>query len=191
MTIISDGTGSGNKATVGSDNRLKTYSKSASIQHIVSEDDEQAYQVIGTSTLAAGTVPVLHIKNDSSKLMIITYMRHQVIGASGGTDFPNASNYFQVGLGRTYASGGSIVTPVNMSSGSGNTADITCYGNSPVLAGTVKELDRWYTKADGDMNTFNKEGALIVQPNNTMEISYTGDRTAGTIYARISFILGD
>jgi len=40
------------------------------------------------------------------------------------------------------------------------------------------------------MNTFNKEGALIIPPNQTMEVSYIGDRTGGTIYTRISFIMG-
>lgn len=192
MTVILDGTGNAYKAKVGSDHRLRTYSKSASIQHVESEANEQAYQVIGLASLAATTVSVLHItNNDASRLMIVTYIRHQVIGASGGTAFPNESNYFQVGLGRTYNSGGSEAIPVNVSSGSGNTANIIAYQGGPTLDGTIKEIDRWYTKSDGDMNTFNKEGALIIQPNNTMEISYTGNHTSGGIYGRISFIMGD
>ena len=191
MSIIVDGIGTGYKAKVGSDNRLRVYSKSASLQHVVSEDNEQAYQVIGLADLAATTVTVLHLKNLSSHLLIITYIRHQVVGASGGTSFPNTSNYFQVGMGRTYVSGGSVTTPVNVSAGSGNLAEVTAYQGAPVLTGTFNEIDRWYTKDDGDMNTFNKEGALIIQPNNTMEISYTGDHTSGIIYGRISFVIGD
>jgi len=189
--FIKDGTGSGFMAKVDSDNRLRTYAKSASIQHVVSEHDEGAYQIIGIATLSAGTVPVLHIKNVSSDTnMVITYIRHQVIGAAGGTAFPNDSNYFSVRLGRTYSSGGDTATPVNVFSGSGNVAKITAYQNEPTLSGTADEIDRWYTKSDGDMNTYNKEGALLVPPNKTIEVAYVGDRTSGTIMARISFIMG-
>ncbi len=189
--MIKDGTGSGFLAAVDSNNRLRTYAKSASIQHVVSEHDEEAYQLIGVATLNTGTIPVLHItNNDSEKNMVITYVRHQVVGASGGTSFPNDSNYFSVSLGRTYVSGGSLAVPVNVFSGSGNTPKITAYQAEPTLAGTSNEIDRWYTKSDGDMNTFSKEGALIIPPNKTMEISYVGDKTSGTIYARISFIMG-
>jgi len=181
-----------NTAKVGDDRRLRVYAKSASIQHTVSEDDEEAYQVVSITSLSSGTVPVLHIKNTSTtKLMIITYIRHQVIGATGGTSFPNTSNYFSVRLGRLYASGGTECSPVNVYSGSGNEAEVTCYGNDPTLSGTAQEIDRWYTKADGDMNTYNKEGALIIPPNKTMEIAYVGDQTGGTIFARVSFIMGD
>ena len=187
---IRDGHGSGNLAKVSSDGRLRTYSKSASIQHVVSEHEEEAYQLIGTATLSSGTVCALHITNTSDELMIVTYLRHQIVGATGGTAFPNTSNYFSVGLDATYTSGGSEATAVNVFVGSGNTAGITAYQGDPTLGGTKKEIDRWYTKADGDMNTFNKEGALIVPPNKTMCICYVGDQTGGTIYARISFIFG-
>ena len=188
--MIKDGTGTAFLARVDSDHRLRTYAKSASIQHVVSEHEEGAYQVIGIATLSAGTVVALHIKNISSGNMVVTYLRHQVVGATGGTSFPNTSNYFTIGLGRTYSSGGSAATPVNVFGGSGNTAEVTAYQADPTLAGTALEIDRWYTKADGDMNTFNKEGALIIPPNQTMEVSYIGDRTGGTIYTRISFIMG-
>jgi len=190
MDTIRDGKGSGALAEVGSDNKLRVSSKSSSIQHNVSAEEKQAYQVIGTATLSAATVVVLHIKNTSSTLnMVITYLRHQLIGATGGTAFPNSSNYFSIGLGRIYSTGGAEVTPVNVNAGSGNTADAIVYEDGPTLTAHSKEIDRWYTKSDGDMNTFNKEGALIIPPNKTMEVSYTGDQTGGLIYARISFIM--
>lgn len=188
---IKDGTGKGYLAKVNEENLLMTYAKSASLQHFVSEHNEEAYQVIGVATLSSGTVVVLHITNNSDKNMIITYLRHQVVGATGGTTFPNANNYFSIMLGRTYSTGGVVATSVNMFAGSGNTSKVTTYQTDPTLTGTGLEIDRWYTKADGDMNTFNKEGALIIPPNKTMEISYIGDNTGGTIYARISFIMGD
>lgn len=190
MSFIKGGTGNGYLAEVDSENRLSTYSKAASIQHVVSESVQGAYQVVGITDLSAGEVTVLHLKNVSSvDNMTVTYIRHQLVGASGGTDFPNSDNYFSVSLGRKYASGGTEVDPVNVFAGSGNTAKVIVY-KDPTLEGTAREIDRWYTKADGDMNTFNKEGALIIPPNETMEITYTGDKTAGSIYGRISFIVG-
>ena len=187
---IVDGSGKGYSAKVGEDNRLWVNSKSGSIQHSNSSVEKQAYQLIGVASLISGTVTVLHIKNtDSVRNLVVTYLRHQVVGCSGGTTFPNASNYFSVRLGRTYSSGGAEAVPVNVNAGSGNTADLIAYQGGPTLAGTAKEIDRWYTKADGDMNTFNKEGALILPPNTTLEVSYIGDQTAGTVYARISFIM--
>jgi hypothetical protein len=165
------------------------YAQSASNQHVISEDNQDAFQIIGVATLASGTVTALHIKNTSNKRLVISYIRHQVIDAAGGTAFPNASNYFKLALGRTYSSGGSAKSPVNVYSGSGNDADITAYEGAPTLAGTANEIDRWYTKAEGDMNAFNKEGALIIPPNQTVELSYVGDQTSGILYTRVSFYM--
>lgn len=187
-TIVDGGTG--DAAKVDDNQRLWVNSKSSSIQHVASEDNQDAYQIIGGATLASGTVVVLHLTNDDpNKNLVVTYIRHQTFGSSGGTEYPNTSNYFSIGLGRVYVSGGSSATPVNVFSGSGNSADITAYQDNPTVTGTLMEIDRWYTKADGDMNTFNKEGSLIIPVNRTLEVSYVGDRTSGGIYARISFIM--
>lgn len=188
--LIEDGTGGGYKSKVTQQNELKTAGESRSIQHEASKVDEQAYQVIGTATLSSGTVVPMHLKNTSAtKKMVITYIRHQVIDQSGGTAIPNASNYFSVRFGRTYSSGGTEVTPVNVNRGSGNAADATTYNDDPTLAGTATEIDRWYTKAEADMNIFVKEGSVIIKPNNTIELAYVGDQSSGTIYARLSFIM--
>jgi hypothetical protein len=188
--LIKDGTGQGYYAGVNFENRLMVTAKTESLQHLISQDYGQAYQAIGTATLASGRVTVLHLKNTSSdKNMVVTYIRHQVVGATGGTAFPNALNYFEVSGGRTYLSGGDLKVPVNVNRGSGNLAEAIVYNGSPVLTGTESEIDRWYTQSDGDMNTLNKEGSLIVQPNNTIELSYTGDQTAGIIYTRVSFLM--
>lgn len=189
--IIADGIGRGYKAKVTKDNLLSTYTVSASLQHVISESKENAYQVIGTATLASGTVVGLFINNTTTKDLVITYCRHQIIGASGGTSFPNSSNYFSIALNRTYSSGGSVATPVNVNVGSGKSSGVTCYHGNPTLSGTSTDIDRWYTKADGDMNIFNKEGALILKPNNTLELSYTGDQTGGLLYTRLSFVFDD
>jgi hypothetical protein len=188
--MVRDGKGRGYLAGVDKKNRLQTRSVAESIQHNISVDNEEAYQCIGTATLAAATVVGLHIKNTSvTKNMIVTYIRHQIIDQSGGTAIPNASNYFRVALGRTYSATGSTATPVNIFSGSGNQAEVTAYQDDPTLTGTAREIDRWYTKSECDMNAFNKEGSVIIPPNQTIELSYVGDQTGGILYTRISFLL--
>ena len=187
---IKDGTGTGNLASVSGSGRLQVYSKAAPIQHVVSEQDQKAFQVIGTATLASGTVVSLHVtNNDSERNMVVTYIRHQIIDQAGGTAFPNASNYFRVALNRSYTSGGAAATPVNIYAGSGVTPNVTAYQTAPTLGGTAGEIDRWYTKAEADMNTFNKEGAIVIPSNGTIELAYVGDQTSGTIYSRLSFFM--
>ncbi len=192
MNMITDGKGTGYRARVDNSNRLLVRSFSETIQHSVSHNEGQAYQIIGEATLSSGTTTALHIKNISStKDLIITYLRHQIIDQSGGTAFPNVSNYYRISLGRIYDSEGTEVTPVNLNTNSANSAEVTVYNDDPSLTGTANEIDRWYTKAEGDMNTFNKEGSIILGQNGTLELSYIGDQTSGTIYTRLSFIMMD
>ena len=187
-----NGTGSGCfPLEIGSDNRAQVRAVAESLQHATAHEEQNAYQVIGEADLASGTVVPLHISNGSvSSDIIVTYIRHQSIDAANGTAFPNVSNYFRLNFGRTYASGGTLATIVNTNSGSVKTSEAVVYEDNPTLTGTtVLSLDKWYTKAEGDMNTFNKEGAVILRPGQTMELAYIGDHTAGIIYSRLSFIV--
>ena len=188
---IKDGKGRGNVAGVNSNNQLEVYAQTASLQHVLSHRDGQAYQVWGTANLGSGTVIPLHIKNDNAdRDLIATYIRWQVIDQASGTELPNASNYMTIALGRTYASGGAIATPINVNARSGNIPQITVYQSNPTLAGTAKVFDRWYPKAEGDMNVWNKEGTVILGRDDTLELAYVGDHTSGIVFARVSFIMG-
>ncbi len=179
---------SGYTAKVNKDHRLFVRAKVGMNQHVIAEETQQTYQVFGTATLSSGTVIPLHIQNtNADKSLVITHIRHQVLDQSGGTAFPNASNYFSVGMNRTYSSGGSTATPVNTYASSGNTALATVYQDNPTLAGTVSELDRWYTKAEGDMNVWEKWGSVILPPSGTIEFAYVGDQSSGTVFTRVSF----
>ena len=188
---IESGVGNGKWAGVDLNNRLIVAAETFPYQHIISKEEEQSYQVSGTATLASGTVVGMIIKNTSTtRNMVVTYVRHQIIDAAGGTAFPAAACYFTLNVGCSYTSGGAAVTPVNMAVGSGNIAEIEAYDSAPTIAvGT--EIDRWYTKAEGDMYSYNKEGALIVQPGQSMCVSYIGDHTSGIVYSRVSFLMED
>ncbi len=191
MTLmVKDGTGKGYLAKVSKDNHLQVESVAETIQHHISKEEQQAYQLIGTANLAAAAVVCLHIKNTSStRILVGTYIRHQIIDQSGGTALPNVSNYFKISFDRIYSSGGSSITPVNMYAGSGKAAEVTAFGSAPTLTGTANEFDRWYTKQEADMNVFIKEGSIILPPGQTMELAYVGDQTGGIIYSRLSFIM--
>ena len=192
MGMIFDGRGSGRRAEVDTSYRLLTRSFSESIQHSTSDEEGQAYQVVGETDLSLGTTVALHITNTSqTHKLVITYCRHQIVEGTGGTAFPNSSNYFRITMGRDYVSGGTLITPKNVNSRSANNAEVTCYTGNPTLNSESHgaTIDKWYTKSYGDMNTFNKEGSLIIGNGGTLELSYVGDRTDGKIYTRLSFLM--
>jgi hypothetical protein len=190
MAFVDDGTGTGNKARVTSEKRLSTEAVASPIQHHISHNSEGAYQVSGEATLAAATVSILHIENTSTDNdMIVSYIRLQIVGQTGGTAIPNTSNYFRVSTGRTYASGGALKAPTNVHFGSPKTSEVSVYSSGATLAGTAIEIDRWYPTSDGDRITYTKEGSIIIPRGQTLEMSYIGDHTGGLAYARVSFFM--
>ena len=185
--LIEDGQGTGYKAHVTNEHELVVRAVSESIQRHRSEVGD-AYQVIGDfAAVNNSTFPVLHIKNThTSKVMYITYIRLQPVSLSGGAF--SSDTFFSIGTGRTVASGGTVVTPVNMNLGSGKTANATCTDNNPTMSGTFTEFDRWYPDANHKMQTFNKEGSISLAQNDTLEITLRSNHTDGTAYARVSFV---
>lgn len=187
--IIESGIGNGKLAAVDGDNRLSVVSFNLPFQHLVAKDYQKTFQVWGEATLASGTVTPLHIKNTSSdKVLVLTYLRWQVIDPAGGTALPSAANYMTFGFGPTYTSGGTAVTPVNMSSGSSVVSSITAYQGNPTLSGTSTVFDKHYAKAEADINTYSKEGAALILPGSTFVAQFVGDHTSGTVYARASLV---
>ena len=186
--IIESGSGNGKIATVDSDNRLSVVSFGLPFQHLIAKDYNKTFQVLGEANLASGTVTPVHIKNNTSdKVLVLTYLRWQVIDPAGGTGLPSAANYMELGFGPTYSSGGTAVTPVNMSSGSSVISGAVAYEGNPTLSGSLTVADRWYPLAEGEMFSYNKEGATIILPGATFAMQFTGDHTSGKVIARVSF----
>jgi hypothetical protein len=185
--IIEDGKGTGKKARVDGQNRLVVNARSESIQHYTSQEEENAYQILNVIDFTPGTTVSQHITNNDPVLdMVVTYVRHQIIATTA--TLPSVNEYFRIAFGRTYASGGLEIKPVNVFNGSGNTADVTVYCSNPTVEGTAVEIDRWYTKAVGDMYSFNKEGSVVIKSGRTIEVSYVTSAT-GTLYTRVSFLM--
>lgn len=180
----------GNTAKVDSNRRLHIAGKASPLQHIVSEENQQAYQAQGHVTLVNGTGTALHIKNVSTdKNVIITFIRLQMIDPVAS--IPEAETYAVLSENTTVASGGAPVTPVNMFLGHSNAAEVEATsGSTPIVTGgTATEFDRWYPVSDGDSNTYNKEGVLIIPPQQSINVSMVSGTAGGALHVRISFIM--
>lgn len=186
--IIESGIGNGKMAAVDGDNRLLTASFNIPFQHLIAKDYAKTFQIWGEANLASGTVTPLHLKNSGADtVMVITYLRWQVIDEANGTALPNAANYIEFGYGAQYVSGGTVVAPVNMTSSSSVISNAQAFQGTPTLSGSPLVFDRHYPKSEGDMYSYNKEGAALLLPGSTFTAQYTGDHTAGKVYCRMSY----
>ena len=189
MSIIKDGVGTGKSAKVNQDNQLEVHASIAEQIHWYSEVKGQAYSVVGvTDTLTAATVPILHFKNTSTTAeLVIEAINFQTIAEAA--TIPASGIYFQIAFGRTFSSAGTLITPINVNSGSGNAAEVTVYHSTPVLAGTASEFRRIYNQTDGELYEIHPDGAIIIAPNDTLEISYVTTGTAGIASASVLFYM--
>jgi hypothetical protein len=189
---IEDGTGKGYLTKVTSDNQLKVRSESRQIQHHVSINHKQAYQVSGlTPSVTSGNNTLLLLQNTSSdKYCVFTYLRMQVVDLTGGTTATDKEHYFQIGFNTSYTSGGDLKTPINMNTSSANLADVIVYENKPIVSGSIDEIDRRYI-IDENQYVWNKEGSLILGQNDYLEIRLVTDHTSGEAWARMSFLMVD
>lgn len=186
--IIESGSGNGRLARVDSGGRLSVAAFNLPFQHVIAKENQATFQVWGTANLASGTVTPLHLKNNSSdKILVLTYLRWQLVSPAGGTPIPNVSNYLTFGFGATYTSGGNAATPVNMSSGSSVVSTALAYKNNPTLGGSLQIADRHYPSVDAEMYTYNKEGSTNILAGSTFTAQYVGDHTSGLVYVRASF----
>lgn len=187
---IEDGRGSGMLAKVTETFQLETRSESHELQHHISRNDGNAYQVLSIDTgITATTQTLLHLKNnDSSKALIVSFIRMQAITDTASK--PVAGEYFEMGFGRTVASGGTAATPVNLNSTSGNTASITATGVEPTMAGTFQSIDRQYNIASCEEVPFSKQGSIILGLNDTFEVRFVSGGV-GEAKCRITFMMID
>jgi len=181
-----NGTGDDREAAVG-DHGLEVSSTMQSIQHVISHDEQNAYQVSGLVTVNTTEKPVLTLKNTSpTKKVVVTYMRVTTIGAA----VASATAFFAFKNAGSRSSGGTAVTPVNMFSGSPKSASVEAYestGSDVVMNGAEVEFDRNY--AANSMEKYGKEGVLVLDTNQSVTITHIGSTVAGSAYARISFYM--
>lgn len=185
---IKDGTGRGFLLGITPQNQAKVVAEVHSLQHHIARHTGQTYQAISIDTgITAKTQTLLHLINtDADKVLVISYMRMQAITDTASK--PVVGEFFEIGFGRTVASGGSTTTPVNMNRASGNVAKVTATGIDPTMAGTFTAFDRVYNESSGREYVFNKEGSIILGLNDTIEIRFVS-AGAGEAKARITFMM--
>lgn len=178
----------GKIAGVTSEHQLQVEAEVHELQHHISRSTGQAYQVRGeTDTLTAATIPVLHLRNDDpDRALVISFIRSGVVATNAS--LPAIAEYFALGFNTTI-SGGTAVTPVNMNRKSGSDALVTATTSTPTSAGTFVEFDRWYPNSNGDRESYNKQGSIILGLNDTIEIRHISTGTAGVSWARITFMM--
>ena len=188
---IEDNSGNSYGLKVTEEGQALVRAESQELQHHISFNNGQVYQVIGgTDDVVSGTNTLLHIKNDSTNLKaIVTFIRLQVPPiADASPTLPGVGTYFQIGRDTSRVSGGAGVEPVQMNFSMGNVADLTVFKDQVTVSGTFTEFDRWYP--DHSMHVFNKQGSLIMGLNDTLEIRLVSDQAALTAaYCRVTIML--
>ena len=181
--IIESGIGNGKFAAVDEDNRILTASFNIPFTHLIAKDYNRVFTIEGNTTPTPGEVNVLHVKNNStSNIVVVTRVIMQAVTLSGGTATPNSGNYFQLLNGLGYTSGGLSAPVANTSSGSAVTSDVNAYDSNPVLSGSGTSLGRHYP-LDSSPYEIRTEGSIIILPQQSFTVGYTGDQTGGFLYA--------
>ncbi|RLF67100.1 MAG: hypothetical protein DRN30_00715 [Thermoplasmata archaeon] len=180
---IQDGAGKGYEVQVNSENQLKTSTVSESRQHHVSKEHQKAFQVSTNLSVTISKQNLLLITNDSSESLVVTYIRLMTVSA----DATNENAYFTLEGGGDYVSGGNSITPINMNIGQSREAVAIAYDGDTaiVVDSNFVEFDRNYTA--NSMQSYNKDGSLILPRGASLLITHTGSSTDGTVYARASF----
>lgn len=182
----SDGTIAG----VSQEHQLLGRIESHELQHHISWNSEEAFQTISVDTgITAKTQTIMHIINNSAtKNVVISFIRFAAITNTASK--PVVGEYFETGLGRTVASGGTETTPVNMNAISGKVAPVTVTGIDPTMAGTFNLIDRRYHQASGVEQVYNKQGSIILGLNDTFEVRFLSAGT-GEAVCRVTFMMMD
>lgn len=196
ITVIKDGAGTSQLARVDNQNRLHT----SSVDHIeishASIHDQEAYSVIGATTIAAGAekIVLILINNPTSPdLIAIDSLRIALIGETG------KPVTFKAYIGRrTYTSGGTIAIPVNLYANSTTILDVSSYYDNPTIGGTDLQIQQAFEEATTTLDT-TFDGSIILPPNSSIRITATGDATASgsktafvrLLYYRVDMTLHD
>lgn len=162
--LIEDGAGSGYKAKVGTDNRLKTIALTRSVEHQANHADGQGYNVLFAGTPAGAGDCFFYMKNNSDTDIVIEGVTHMVASAE--------SIYYNISDTGTLGGTSDATVPANLNAGSGNVADVTCetvIGDAAVditgLSGGTKVQQYWLTTTQSTY--INLDQDIIIPKNKT------------------------
>jgi len=188
---IDSGLGNGKTAGVDGDNRLLTASFNIPFSHLIAKDYQNTFAVSCSGSPVPGGVTVALLENTSpDKQIVITRLTIQSV-VSGGTALPSvAGGVWTIEMDSVYDTGGTAATPVNLSAGSSVVAPVRVFEDNPGLAGQPSVA---YTllAMPGQPIDLQTEGNVIVLPGKAVSIGYSGDNSAGTLIANLSFSVVD
>jgi hypothetical protein len=183
--LIEDGKGTGYKAEVDSQNRLRTAAKTVSDEHAANHDEGLAYQLAFSQSPDASLDCIAYILNSDDKDMVIEGIRVGIDGATAGD-----SMYFKLGDTGTRNSA-TALTPVNVNAGSGNTASGTFEKGANLNDGTLSggvEFDRFWFGDSTDVFSANHNFEMdVVLPKNTALTIWIQGSGTGTYYITLPF----
>jgi len=183
--LINDGEGKGTSAGVTDENMLRTESVTQTVEHHINQEHGQAYSIPFSQSPTAADDCIFYLKNDSDDDMTIE-------GITIGATDPGANDsvYFKLGDVGT-RSGATALTPINLNTGSGNSATGTFEKGADLTAGTIDggtEFERIILAASAATDLiskpFNFSQDIIIKENGTFSI-YIGGSAAGTYYITV------
>lgn len=166
---IGDGRGRGLTASVSEANRLNVSAKTADRIYYVSRDDKLSF--ISTSVIASAAAGnyIYYIKNTSSTRNLFIFEMHL---SSANAALWKVSKV-------TGTAAGTGITPINMNTGSGITAETASFGNAAVTGLTeTAVIHPARNPADGSSDV-GFGGALILTPNEAVAVEYDTGTTGG------------
>jgi len=174
---IKSGIGDGFEAGVNLENRLMTSGIAASVEHHVNHHDKEAYNVLFAVNPDGAGDCFFYLLNDSNKNMDIT-LEGLWIQTSAAEEI-----YTMIAqAGPAVLTNGIALAQQNLNAGSGNVADVTCYGEladgGVDITGLIggREVQRlWLTNAVTEL--FNFEQDIIIPPNQSFSMYCVGGDT--------------
>lgn len=175
---IRDGTGSGKLAKVNTYNQLVTRAISGSVEHWVNHDQGLCYNLLFDQTPTGAGDCFLYVKNTSSDYDVVI---------EGFTCAVGSAEQILVKLNDTGTpSGGSTATPVNLNSGSGNSAVGTFQTGNDItgLSGGSTADKIWFTSAGTESYNFEQDMVLGVNGVFTLYAVTGAVNVRGTLILR-------
>ncbi|MCK5018286.1 MAG: hypothetical protein KAS32_14610 [Candidatus Peribacteraceae bacterium] len=152
--ILTDGQGTGKTLGIDSDNRARVNSVSQSTEHFINHIKGVAYNLLFSATPSATDDCFLYFKNESETDIVI----------EGFWLHLEANEYIDIYLDQTGTPiGGSDITPVNLNSGSGKSAEGTFQNGNDItgITGGVKPFRIHHASSQGSTyRNFNQDIVL-------------------------------
>lgn len=173
MTVIKDGTGQGFLTKVDEDNHLSTRSVAQSEAAHISIRNQKTFSILGqTTTVAAVEKTILVVINNSSELLAVDNILVSLQGESGKPAI------FRGYVGqKTFTSGGTAVTPVNLNVTSTTTIDTIAVENNPTLGGSDTQALKIFLESTGAFAT-DFDGIIILGQGGSIRVTVEGDAAA-------------